>query len=417
MNGWVSHPAVFYCAVRGLALEQTATENLCGKCLVLGRMAVLSSKSIELMNSFRVLSVVCPLDQVHSQETMFMKRPVLTSYRQDPLRVLALAGLFLLGSTLAPAPAWAQDDADVANVVPGSVEQLRAIQDKVTAVVEKAAPATVCVRAGGGSGSGVIISEDGYVLTAGHVIGEPGRRVTFVFPDGSTARGESLGLNVGIDSGLAKITDEGPWPYVEMGDLEDIKVGTWVVAMGHPGGFDAQRPVVTRLGRVYRMRDNFVQTDCTIIGGDSGGPLFDLEGRVIGIHSRISVSLRQNYHVPITTYTETWDRLAAGEVWNRPSARRGGPQRGGPYIGVQGQLDRNGAVDGATLGQVYPDTPAAQAGLQQGDIVIAIEGQKVASFGDLAAIVGESEPGDELTFMIKRGEREMEIELTVGRRE
>lgn len=337
-------------------------------------------------------------------------------------RAWLLAAAFCV-SALWPAlltgPALAQDQPveDVANVVPESVEQLRAIQDKVTAVVEKAAPATVCVRAGGGSGSGVIISEDGYVLTAGHVIGEPGQRVTFVFPDGSTARGESLGMNVGIDSGLMKITDEGPWPFVEIGNLEEVRVGTWVIAMGHPGGFDAERPIVTRLGRVYRMRDNYIQTDCTIIGGDSGGPLFDLDGKVIGIHSRISVSLRQNYHVPITTYTETWDRLAASEVWNRPVERGNGPERGGPFIGVQGQLDGDDLVDGAILGRVYPNTPAAQAGLREGDIVVAIEDRKVGTFGDLAAIVSESKPGDELTFSIKRGGREMDVELTVGRRE
>ena len=330
----------------------------------------------------------------------------------------ALAVAVLLPG-IAALPALAQDEPaqDVANVVPESVQELRAIQDKVTAVVEKATPATVCVRAGGGSGSGVIISEDGYVLTAGHVVGEPGQRVTFVFPDGSTARGETLGMNVGIDSGLMKITDEGPWPFVEVGDLENVGIGTWVVAMGHPGGFDAERPIVARLGRVYRMRDNYIQSDCTIIGGDSGGPLFDLEGRVIGIHSRISVSLRQNYHVPITTYQETWDRLAAGEVWNRPVVGGGGPERGGPFIGVQGQLENDDQIDGAALGRVYPNTPAAQAGLREGDVVIEIEGRKVGTFGDLAAIVGESKPGDELSFKVRRGGRELDVQLTVGRRE
>jgi len=196
-----------------------------------------------------------------------------------------------------------------------------------------------------------------------------------------------------------------------------VRTGTWVVAMGHPGGFAAERPIVARLGRVYRMRDNYIQTDCTIIGGDSGGPLFDLDGRVIGIHSRISVSLRQNYHVPITTYKDTWERLAASEVWNRPVAPGNGPERGGPFIGVQGQLDRADEVDGAILGRVYPDTPAATAGLREGDVVVAIEGRKVGTFGDLAAIVGESTPGDELTFRVRRGEREMDIELKVGQRE
>lgn len=321
----------------------------------------------------------------------------------------------------APGPGMAQEaeqaPAVAANVVPETIDELRAIQQRVTAVVEKATPATVCVRAGGGSGSGVIISEDGYVLTAGHVVGEPGQRVTFVFPDGSTARGESLGMNVGIDSGLMKITDEGPWPFVEMGSMEGLGAGTWVVAMGHPGGFDAERPIVARLGRVYRVRDNFIQTDCTIIGGDSGGPLFDLEGKVVGIHSRISVSLRQNFHVPISTFDETWERLAAGEVWNRPVPRGNGPPRGGPFIGVQGETDPENRIDGAMLSRVNPNTPASRAGLRTGDVVFGIGDNKVSSFGDLAAVVREAEPGDELLFKVRRGERELELNLTVGRRE
>lgn len=296
--------------------------------------------------------------------------------------------------------------------VPESVEDLAALEERVASIIEKNKSATVCVRAGGGSGSGVIISEDGYVLTAGHVVSEPGRRVTFVFPDGSTARGESLGINIGIDAGLAKITQEGKWPFVEMGEMDEVKSGAWVVAMGHPGGFDIDRPIVARLGRVVRVRSTVIQTDCTIIGGDSGGPLFDLDGKVIGIHSRISENLHQNYHVPISMYDQGWDRLAAGEVWNRPATR--GIRPGGPYIGVQGaQGPEQGK--GAALSRVYRNSPAEKAGMRAGDIVVELDGSSVASFGDLASVVGKLEPGDQVPVEVERGGKRVKLTLEIGK--
>ena len=320
-----------------------------------------------------------------------------------------------------PVHAWAQADGGDAAVVaevapaelrePDSLEQLQELQSRVRSVVDRAAPATVCIRAGGGSGSGVIVSEDGLVLTAGHVAMRPGQRITFIFPDGSTARGESLGVNVGIDSGLARLNGDGPWPFVEMGSLEDIERGDWVVAMGHPGGFDEERPVVARLGRVILNRDEVVQSDCTIIGGDSGGPLFDLEGQVIGIHSRIGGGLTANFHVPITTFTETWDRLLAGEMWNRAMPDR--PLRpGDPYIGVR--PNRRG---GAVLGEIIEGQPADRAGLERGDEVVALDGQGVESFGDIVHELRSHEPGDVVVVSVLRDGEAMEIDLEIGRYE
>lgn len=305
------------------------------------------------------------------------------------------------------------EEASEVKAVPKSVEDLAAIEARVAKVIEQATPATVCVRAGGGSGSGVIISEDGYVLTAGHVAMEPGRSVTFIFPDGKTARGKSLGVNVIMDAGLMKITDEGKWPYVEMGEIESVKAGAWVVAMGHPGGFDKDRPIVARLGRVFRVGSSVIRSDCTIIGGDSGGPLFDLDGKVVGIHSRISDGLRDNYHVPISLYQSDWQRLAAGEMWNRPLAGAG-VRPGGPLIGVQGE-DRFEPGRGAKLARVYAKSPAEQAGLKAGDVVIEFDRSPIGSFGDLAAIVGRMEPGDKATIVIERDGNRIELEIVIGK--
>ena len=330
---------------------------------------------------------------------------------------LCFVAVFGLLLSLQAAPTLAQEPEpkadEVSKLVPESAADLAKLEERVAKVIEKCRDATVCVQSGGGSGSGVIISEDGYVLTAGHVAVQPGRAVTFIFPDGSRAKGESLGINVGVDAGLMKITDKGKWPHVEVGDMEGVDPGTWVVSMGHPGGFDKERSVVARLGRVYRVRSSVIQTDCTIIGGDSGGPLFDLDGKVIGIHSRISNSLRQNFHVPISIYNDNWDRLAASEVWNRPM-RRGNIRPGGPYIGVQGQRGPEQG-NGAALSRVYPDSPAAEAGLRGGDVVVELDRSPIGSFGDLAEVVGKLEPGDRIPVVVmRRGER-VEAEIVVGK--
>lgn len=327
--------------------------------------------------------------------------------------VLFVLCLFAVDVSAAEQQTKEPDGNEVAEMVPETAEDLAAIEQRVEAVIRRGMGATVCVQSGGGSGSGVIISEDGYVLTAGHVAVEPGRAVTFIFPDGKKVRGKSLGINVGIDAGLMKITDKGKWPHVEIGSMDNIKPGNWVVAMGHPGGFDKERSVVARLGRVYRVRDTVIQTDCTIIGGDSGGPLFDLDGKVVGIHSRISNSLRQNFHVPISIYQQDWDRYASGEVWNR-LARRGNLRPGGPFIGVQGQRGLE-LGKGAAIGNVTQDSPAAKAGIRAGDVVVELDQSTVGSFGDLAEIVGNLEPGDRVPVAVmRRGER-IELEIVIGK--
>ncbi len=329
--------------------------------------------------------------------------------------IVGVISICVIGLMAPQAPANEAGPAteQVSTMVPETAEDLALLEERVAQVVERSMDATVCVQSGGGSGSGVIISEDGYVLTAGHVAVEPGRPVTFIFPNGKKVRGKSLGINVGIDAGMMKITDKGKWPHVELGDMSEVKPGSWVVAMGHPGGFDKERSVVARLGRVYRVRSSVIQTDCTIIGGDSGGPLFDLDGKVIGIHSRISNSLRQNFHVPISIYEADWEKLAAGEMWNR-LARRGNLRPGGPYIGVQGQ---NGFElgKGAALSRVYDNSPAAEAGLKGGDVVVELDHSPIGSFGDLSEIVGNLEPGDRVPVVVmRRGER-VKLEIVIGK--
>jgi serine protease Do len=294
---------------------------------------------------------------------------------------------------------------------PEGVEDLRAIETHVQKVLKKVLPATVGLRVGSASGSGVIVSKEGYVLTAGHVSGDADRDVTVILHDGRRLKGKTLGANRGIDSGMIKITDKGDYPFLDMGDSEALKKGEWVIATGHPGGYKPGRSPVVRLGRVANVNSRIVQTDCTLVGGDSGGPLFDMRGRVVGIHSRISGPITANIHVPVNTYRDTWDRLVDAEVWGGRFGSRERPADA--YMGVQ--MDFEG--DSPRIAEVLPDSPAFKAGLLKDDVLAAIEGTQVKSFEDLASFLRRKKPGDKVVVDIVRGEKKQKIELVLGKRD
>ncbi len=286
---------------------------------------------------------------------------------------------------------------------PKTLQDLKAIQQRVREVVENVTPAVVGIRIGPGQGSGVIISEDGYVLTAGHVSGEPGRNVTIILPDGRTRKGKTLGANRRVDSGLIKITEKGKYPYVKMGKSQRLRKGDWCVAIGHPGGFRPGRTPVVRLGRIRSSFANVLRTDCTLVGGDSGGPLFDMKGNVIGIHSRIGPKITYNMHVPVDKYHEDWEDLAA-------SVEIGGNNRA--YIGVQGDPDGKSAK----ILKVYEDSPAEKAGMKEGDIVLKFAGRAINSFEELARAVGRQRPGRTVDVVVERDGKEVTLKLKLGRR-
>ncbi len=289
---------------------------------------------------------------------------------------------------------------------PETLGDLRSMENYVKSLVARVSPAVVAVSVGMAGGSGVVISSDGLVLSAAHVCGTPNREVEFTFPDGKTAHGKTLGTNHELDAGLMKITDPGPWPHVPAGELEGARLGDWVLALGHPGGFDPQRPTVARLGRIIVLTPRLVQSDCTLLGGDSGGPLFDLSGRVIGIHSRISESTEENFHVPISAFLDSWDRLARGDDWGYGEF----PARA--YIGIWG-VD---ATDGFLLQSVDADSPASRAGLKAGDIVTRFNNQAITSVTSYQQVLARTRPGNEVTLRIKRDGKELTLRVTVGSR-
>jgi serine protease Do len=333
------------------------------------------------------------------------------------LRVVVVLALLGLAGNLATAGGTSATKAEAPGLpaaltkeAPETLEDVKAIQKHVKKLLEKLIPCTVNVRIGQGQGSGVIVSEDGFVLTAGHVSGTPGREVVLTLHDGRKVKGKTLGANGGIDSGMIQITDKGKWPFVGMGKSAELGKGQWCLAVGHPGGWQPGRTPVVRLGRILDSGKAMIRTDCVLVGGDSGGPLFDMHGKVIGIHSRIAKELTSNIHVPVDTYRDTWDKLAAGESWGGRRFVKGG--RPEPYMGVQGDLESKEA----RIILVAPGSPAEKAGLKVNDVITRFGSTKVGGYEELVNQIQRRRPGDEVMLEVLRGEETVQLKLIVGRR-
>jgi serine protease Do len=318
---------------------------------------------------------------------------------------LFLAGLATIAwSPAAQSPAWG-DAPDGAiqfrgTAPPASVADFKAMERQIHAVLDKVTSSVVALS----GGSGVVVSEDGYVLTVAHVGSRAGRSVTVTFPDGRRARAKTLGNDHGVDAGLVKIAGDGPWPHVEMGHSDDLQPGEWCLALGYPVTFERGKAPVVRIGRVLRDGPTAVITDAAIMGGDSGGPLFDLEGKVIAIGSSCDQAVRTNIFVPIDCYRENWDRLAAAEDFNSRL----------PDVAFLGVAPREDGDD-ARIGQVIPGSGADKAGIRPGDVILSFDGEKVLEYADLTALIRKRKPGDRVEIELRRGEKTLTVEAYLGR--
>jgi len=207
-----------------------------------------------------------------------------------------------------------------------AVDDLAAVQEQVLQSATKTLPSVVGLRVNRTAvASGVVVSADGLVLTAGHVTSDAGLDVEFLFPDGKLARGKTLGVCKWADAAMARITDPGPWPFSPMAEKGEFAVDDWVFAFGHPLGLIVNRPPPLRIGRIIQLQPDTIHSDCCIVVGDSGGPLFNLTGKVVGINSRISgMDSRPDltFHVSINAFWDQYDRLVAGEVWETDATSR-----------------------------------------------------------------------------------------------
>ena len=306
---------------------------------------------------------------------------------------------------------------------PGNAEDLKAIQARVEAVTKYALPTIVNVLVSDGQGSGVIVSKDGYVLTAGHVSGAPHAPILLRLSNGTLVSGETLGANEMYDSGMVKITTPGEYPFMPIGSTAKMAPGQWAIAMGHPDGYQTGRPPVARLGKVLTIRrptprnqEWYVQTDCPLIMGDSGGPVFDLDGRVVAINSRIGIRAELNVHVPIDTFVDTWDRLARGDAWGSGIlARLVGGTPPAPTTKPSATLSlraRDDAV-GIQITEVRPDKAADRAGIQPQDVIMRFNGASVKTLDELAAALGKRKPGDVVTLDLLRDAKPVQVKVTL----
>ncbi len=289
---------------------------------------------------------------------------------------------------------------------PENQEDLLAIQERLRKILPEAKKAVVAIESGGGAGSGVIVSEDGMVLTAAHVIGKRGKRVKVRLPDGKRVNAITLGGSEISDAGMAKITDEGDWPVAPMAERGSSKIGDWCFALGHPGGFDKERGIIVRLGRIIAKEDETIQTDSRLLGGDSGGPLFDFSGRVIGIHSRISKKDDQNFHAPIEAFHANWKSFREEDLLTQRSLKEGG------FLGVGCKETK----EGLKVIEVVEDSAAKKARLREGDIIVKVNGDIIDTREELTIAIATTGPGKSVIIDYLRGEKEMTAKVKLGKR-
>jgi serine protease Do len=352
------------------------------------------------------------------------------SARRAACFVLLFGTLAAAAPAADPVPKW--DPART--TAPEDLNELKSLQNAVKNVVDKATPATVAIlyppppTSKGSAGSGVIVSEDGLVLTAAHVIrdyDEPkggalegkvlpftsGKAVKIQLPDGTKVDGKTLGINAGEDTGMVQITTKGPnngkWPFVPVAKSAEVQKGQWVVSLGHPSGPKEGRSPVARLGRVLGSDKHILRTDCTLVGGDSGGPLFDLNGRLIGIHSRISFGLTQNFHVQTDQYKNDWDKLVSGEWIDKPATKSSA------YIGVVFPDDEE---DDAWLKDVVEGDPGDKAGLKAGDTITRFNDSVVKSVKQFRKLMETAKPGDKVKLGVRRGVTVLTLTATLGKK-
>jgi serine protease Do len=270
------------------------------------------------------------------------------------------------------------------------------------------------------TGSGFIISADGYVVTNHHVV-EDADLVTVRLADRREYVAEVVGLDPRSDLALLRI-DAQSLPFLSLGKDDDLKVGEWVLAIGSPFGLDysVTAGIVSAKGRSLptRSRENyvpFIQTDVAINPGNSGGPLFNLNGEVVGVNSQIFTtraggSIGLSFAIPVNVL-----RNVVAQLKDSGTVTRG-------WLGVTIQnVDRNLAESfgldrpmGALISQLAPDGPAANSGLEPGDIIIAFDGEDIDTSADLPHVVGLKAPGSEVDVRIVRDRKERTIEVTVG---
>ena len=267
-----------------------------------------------------------------------------------------------------------------------------------------------------GMGSGFIVSADGYILTNAHVVADA-TDVTVKLSDRRELKAKVIGADSRTDVALLKVEATG-LPTVKMGDAKSLKPGEWVAAIGSPFGLEnsVTAGVVSATGRALPDSSYvpFIQTDVAVNPGNSGGPLFNMAGEVIGINSQIFTRTGGyqgvSFAIPIDVALNVKDQLAANGRVVRGRLGVGIQELTQPLAGSFGMKTATGAL----VTQVEKDSPAQAAGLKPGDVVLKLDGQAIERSSELARRVAETKPGTRATLELWRDGAAKEVAVTVG---
>ena len=269
-------------------------------------------------------------------------------------------------------------------------------------------------------GSGFLVSEDGYIVTNNHVVAEAD--VIHVTLDERNGKGQHfkatlIGSDEETDLALLKVESKKPLPYLVFGNSDDLKVGEWLLAIGNPFGLDhtVTAGILSAKGRNIRSGpfDNFLQTDASINPGNSGGPLLNMEGQVVGINTAIIASGQGiGFAIPSNMAAKIIDQIKNGKKISRG------------WIGVTIQdVDENSAKAlglkepaGALVGSVMENEPAAKAGVQDGDVIIAVDKKNIDDSAALLRAIADKAPGSTAVLTVWRDGKTQEITVTLGER-
>ncbi len=269
-----------------------------------------------------------------------------------------------------------------------------------------------------GAGTGFIISDDGDIVTNHHVI-EHADTIEVIMQDGNRHQATVRGHDARTDLALLKIDVEDSLPYVALGDSDNAQVGEWVVAVGNPFGLGGTvtAGIISARGRDIQSGpfDDFIQIDAPINRGNSGGPLFDNQGNVIGINTAIFSPSGGNvgigFAIPSNIANDVIAQLKSD----------GRVQRG--WLGVQIQpLSKDIAesleladTDGALVAAVENDSPAQDGGIEAGDVIVSLDGVQLENFKDLAKRIAAIKPGSDTTLEVSRQGKMHELQIEIAR--
>ncbi len=264
------------------------------------------------------------------------------------------------------------------------------------------------------TGSGFIVDAEGTVVTAAHVVDEASS-VKVILQDGTVSSAEVLGVDDATDIAVIRFDPEGiELQTLELGDSSSLKVGASVAAIGAPFEYawSFSTGIVSGLDRTIEAPNGFtvshaIQTDTAVNPGNSGGPLLDAEGDVIGVVDQIATdgsadqSSGVGFAVPSNLVASELEQLEAGETVEHA------------YLGVSTGT-ASGETAGAQVAEVVQGSPAAEAGLQQGDIITALGEESIASTEDLVAAIATREPGESVTLEVERNSQKTSLKVTLG---